>query len=1190
MVMRLPFLFLWLLVANAHSGPAQTNALVSYDAVEVLLSQHCLECHDAKDPESGLALTSQEAMLKGGEAGPALIIGNSTNSLLIKAVEGRYEKQGKTKIMPPGKKAKLSPEDIQLLKTWIDTGASFTRSGKRPELVVPHVAPHSAPRRSIQAIASAPSGTLIAVARYAEVELRATDSQASLRTLQGHHGNVNAVAFSKDGARLVSVAGQPGVSGEIRIWDPSNGNLIRSITGHRDAIYSVDLSPDGSLIATGSYDQEIHLWRMADGVKLQTLHGHNGAVYDLAFRPDGKVLASASGDRTLKLWDVNTGKRLDTLTQSTRELYTLCWSLDGARLYAGGIDNRIRMWQVSPQATETTNPLLESRFAHEGPIMSLAMSPDGKRLASSAADRSIKLWDPLTLVEVRALETQSDVSPGLSFAAKGNQLVAGRQDGTLTHYSVAEGKSQPPKPPEIKRSLPAGVQRGTTTRIQWVGAQLEGILSIRASDPGLQVKALGSTSSNRLDLEITPSPALPRGKYTLTADGPGGAGAPVSLWVDDIPTLQETPGQEVTRAGTLPVGWWGSLEKPGDTDALEFQAEADQSLVVEVSTRELGSPLTPRVDILSSQGQMLPSEKLFEGGDLLLHLTVPKSGSYRLVLKDDALGGSDSHLYRVRIGSFPYAVAVYPPVVSVGKTQAVELIGFNLPAGAHVDIIPNEAGDVPVPINTEQIHTRGTFQVFAVEGALVKELEPNGSPAEATALPLPSDASGRIASAIDVDYFSFEGTAGQALVLETEAARKGSPVDTRLEILFPDGSPVPRTRLQAVRNTAINFRSVDANGLGLRLDHYEEMELNEYLYLNGDVMKLFRMPQGPDSDMLMYASNGKRQAFFGTTATAHALDETGFIVVPQPPGGTPVGNGLPSFVVYHENDDDGERRLGSDSKLLFTPTNAGRYLVRVSDAIGRGGPRFSYRLTLREAHPDFSVSLEGTNPTLFAGSGQTFTLKAVRKDGFEGPIHIDVNGLPPGFMVSSPLTIEPGSDSASGVLFAQPQATRPDTTLAETSRITARAEIEGRFSAQSVNPFGKISLAEGSPKLSVSLTAYAGQDLGKTNQPTAETDVVLEPGQTVPAWLSVERQGHEDTIIFEVANLPHGVIVDNLGLNGITFLKEESARKIFITAAKWVQPTERPFHAVTAQAGRQASKPALLRVRPQPRQAAMAKP
>ena len=75
------------------------------------------------------------------------------------------------------------------------------------------------------------------------------------------------------------------------------------------------------------------------------------------------------------------------------------------------------------------------------------------------------------------------------------------------------------------------------------------------------------------------------------------------------------------------------------------------------------------------------------------------------------------------------------------------------------------------------------------------------------------------------------------------------------------GSPIERLLLQAVRNTAINFRGVDSIATGMRLDHYEEMELNEFVYFNGEVVKLFRMPQGPDSDMLFYSSNGKRRAY-----------------------------------------------------------------------------------------------------------------------------------------------------------------------------------------------------------------------------------------------------------------------------------------------------------------------------------------
>src|SRR5205823_3361663 len=133
-------------------------------------------------------------------------------------------------------------------------------------------------------------------------------------------------------------------------------------------------------LATGSYDQKIKLWKVETGEELKTLSGHNGCVFDLAFRPDGKILASASADRTVKLWDVTSGERRDTLSQPLKELYAVAFSPDGKRLYAGGVDNRIRVWEVSEMAAETTNPILYSKFAHEGTILRLAFSSDGETL------------------------------------------------------------------------------------------------------------------------------------------------------------------------------------------------------------------------------------------------------------------------------------------------------------------------------------------------------------------------------------------------------------------------------------------------------------------------------------------------------------------------------------------------------------------------------------------------------------------------------------------------------------------------------------------------------------------------------------------------------------------------------------------------------------------------------------------
>src|SRR5207253_8596324 len=120
------------------------------------------------------------------------------------------------------------------------------------------------------------------------------------------------------------------------------------------------------------------------------------------------------------------------------------------------------------------------------------------------------------------------------------------------------------------------------------------------------------------------------------------------------------------------------------------------------------------------------------------------------------------------------------------------------------------------------------------------------------------------------------------------------------------------------RNSAVTFRGIDSNTLDARVDNWEEMELNEYLYFQGDIAKIFRMPQGPDSGFQFYPGAGKRRAYFDTSATAHALDEPCYVVEPHPPGAKLASSGLPIFKVNYANDDDGERKLGSDSKLHFT--------------------------------------------------------------------------------------------------------------------------------------------------------------------------------------------------------------------------------------------------------------------------------
>jgi WD domain, G-beta repeat/Planctomycete cytochrome C len=419
---------------------ARGAAAGDYGAVDTIFAKHCLDCHASKDPEGQLVLESFESLMKGGELGAAVIPGKSTYSLLVQMIEGRFEKEGKKKIMPPGKRAKLTPLEISAIKDWIDAGAPAPAAAVTRVLNVPKIEPKVTPRIPINAIAYLPSAKLAAIAKYGEVDLRSGSELRLVRTLSGHDGNVNAVAFSIDAGELYTAGGQPGWSGELRRWSVSDGKLLSAFpAAHKDAIYALALSPDGKVLATGSYDQKIKLWDVANGRELKTLSGHNGCVYGLAFRPDGRILASASADRTVKLWDVESGQRRDTLSQSLKEVYAVIFSPDGKHLFAGGADNRIRVWQISENASETTNPILHSKFAHEGAILRLLISPDGGELVSCADDQTFKLWNTSAMTQRRVFEKQPDWPSAAAFIGPGHILI-GRMDGSLGLYSLLSGK------------------------------------------------------------------------------------------------------------------------------------------------------------------------------------------------------------------------------------------------------------------------------------------------------------------------------------------------------------------------------------------------------------------------------------------------------------------------------------------------------------------------------------------------------------------------------------------------------------------------------------------------------------------------------------------------------------------------------------------------------------------------------
>ncbi|MCA9059223.1 MAG: hypothetical protein KDA85_12010, partial [Planctomycetaceae bacterium] len=470
----------------------------------------------------------------------------------------------------------------------------------------------------------------------------------------------------------------------------------------------------------------------------------------------------------------------------------------------------------------------------------------------------------------------------------------------------------------------------------------------------------------------------------------------------------------------------------------------------------------------------------------------------------------------------------------------------------------------------------------AAAPAVFTEAEPNNDPTTAGLLPFPVIVSGVIHSDTadtDRDIYRFPAKQHHPVLLEIQAQRDKSPLDSHLEVLTSDGKPILRTQLQAVRDSYFTFRGKDSDTSDdFRMFNWQEMDLNQYLYADGEVVRLWLYPRGPDSGFKVYPGFGKRYTWFDTTAASHALQAPAFIVEPRAPDAPITDNGLPVFPVYFENDDDPRREWGADSRLTFLPPHDGDYCVRVTDARGFQGNDFKYKLTIRSPRPDFQVSVAGTDISLNPGTGRELTFNAKRIDGYADAIAITAENLPPGFSLSDPVIIEPEQEQAFGTLIAADDAVQPTDEQIAAVRFTASAAIGTESVSHECGTLKSLKLAGAAP------IRVVIQSIDQTNineGPIPELTVFA--GETLRAWVRVDRKDFDGLVLFgkedSGRNLPHGVIVDNIGLNGLMLLEGQSEREIFITAARWVPETSRTFFLKSNVGGAITSHPVVLHVR-----------
>jgi hypothetical protein len=755
--------------------------------------------------------------------------------------------------------------------------------------------------------------------------------------------------------------------------------------------------------------------------------------------------------------------------------------------------------------------------------------------------------------------------------------------------------------PTLTNVSPRGLHLGVEQVLSLAGNDLAEA-TILTSNAALKpiVDAAASTAT-KVVFKLQAPAGLGRGSHDVWVKTAGGESAKLKLYADDLAPITTTAADfkiGLVQIAKLPASVWGTLTETGQHDAYRFTAKAGEELVLDLAVAQVGSVAkSPTLEIVDANHTVLAVNRgLDSGSDPFLAWKAPADGDYHVLVSNTTMDGSAGHGYRLTIGVLPYVTAWSPLAAQVGKETRVTLIGHHLGDKATVTMKADKEGMVNVPLDAKALRfrTMPTLRVSAL--AQVSEVEGNDDLAKAQLVNVPVQVSaaltgseailastdGRMPSLLgDTDHFAFDAKKGQTWIIETLAAQAGSPADTKLEVLHPDGKPVARLLMQAVRDSYVNFRSVDANNPDIRLQNWEEMELNEFVWLNGDVMKIFRMPRGPDAGCFFYTSSAKRRAYFDTSATAHSLDEPCYIVEPKAIGSKIVANGLPVFTLNYSNDDSGDRETGSDSRLTFTASADGRYVIRVTDTRGRSGGRSVYVLTVREPKPDFSVKLAGMNLTVMPGASVGFSFRADRKDNFDDPIQINLTGLPAGYWATSPLIIEAGHDLISGSLHAALDA-KADADWSKL-KITAKSKNINHDAGK----FGKVALGA-APKFIIVMEPDVGGKavMREIKDETKPLEITLVPGQTVKAWIRAVRQGNDGIINLDVHGLPHGVIVDDIGLNGVQIREKENERPIFFRAANWVADQDKLIHAALSSArnehdsaGLQTSFPILMKIR-----------
>ncbi len=248
----------------------------------------------------------------------------------------------------------------------------------------------------------------------------------ALKTLAGHTRAVTSVAFSPDGQLIASGS----YDKTARVWYIGDGSPVRAVERHQYTVFSVAYSPDGATFLVGGNDGFVSLWDSQTGAFQN--EWRLPSALSLAFSPDHSLLAVGTGNGTVRIYRWLDQQLIRVLEGHTTYAWGVVWSPDGQLLASASDDGTVRVWNVD-DGTEVLN------LAHPEGVLSVTFSPSGDSVITGCRDADIRVWRTDDGELLRTLETHTSWIGSLAFSEDGSILASGSYDGTVGLWRWVDG-------------------------------------------------------------------------------------------------------------------------------------------------------------------------------------------------------------------------------------------------------------------------------------------------------------------------------------------------------------------------------------------------------------------------------------------------------------------------------------------------------------------------------------------------------------------------------------------------------------------------------------------------------------------------------------------------------------------------------------------------------------------------------